>query len=58
VGGVLVQGSGGKVPSGVQGQSPGGVLGAKRQKPEECYVMWLKKTTYGKKNKSIQTDMV
>ena len=29
-----------KSPSGVQGQSPGGVWGRSHQKPEECYVIW------------------
>jgi len=53
-------GSGGrKSPSGIQGQSPGGGLGASPHKPEECYVMRLIKTTYGEKNnKSIQADIV
>jgi len=32
------------VPSEVQGQSPGEGLGRSPQKPEECYVMRLKKT--------------
>jgi len=40
--------------SGVQGQSPGGCLGAKF---EECYVVRLKNTCREKKNKSIQSDM-
>jgi len=47
-----------KSPSGVQGQSPGGGLGAKPQKPEEFYVIRLKKHLRREKNESLQIDIV
>ena len=43
LGRILAGGLGTSVPSEVQGQSPGEGLGRSPQKPEECYVMRLKK---------------
>jgi len=41
-----------KCPSGVQGHSLSRRLGQISQKPEECYVMRLIKTTYGEKKQA------
>jgi len=50
----LAEDLGRKSPNRVQMQSLGGDLGAKPQKPEECYVIGLKKKhLLREKNKSI-----
>jgi len=41
---------------GLRDRSP--PAGSRPQKPEECYLMRLIKTTYGEKKKSIHTDIV
>jgi len=40
------------------GSPPAGVWGQCPQKPEECYVMRLKKTTYRNKKKQVHTDYI